>query len=379
MAHIFQRGKSGKGNWYAKYYLNGKQIMKSLKTVNYRIARDRARTLETGLDPEDFENGVITPAKTSSKDRIPIKIAVEEFCKYLQGIRTENSYSKERSRLRKIFGEVCPSLEYGIFTKGEPENIIKVDLLDELTGPVIKKFLEQRRKKNLSPTTLLRDRDILHKLFEWATDYYNFRSTADPRYHNPVDAIKRPATKAPIIRYLEKPDIKNQLNVLKDYIQLKTMVAVAIYAGLRREEIVWLTRNDVDMKRKMISIRAKNIHSEYWQPKTKKNRAIPISHDLHKILKGYKPDNNIIWYFPSSTGNRWHPDTFSHKLSVINGQNSLDWTCLDFRHTFGSQLAQRGISLHKLAELMGNSPEICRRHYAAIRTEFLHTEVDFGA
>jgi len=42
---------------------------------------------------------------------------------------------------------------------------------------------------------------------------------------------------------------------------------------------------------------------------------------------------------------------------------------LDYRHTFGSQLAMRRESLLKIATLMGNSPEICRRHYAALLTE----------
>ena len=55
----------------------------------------------------------------------------------------------------------------------------------------------------------------------------------------------------------------------------------------------------------------------------------------------------------------------------------MKWSCLDFRHTFGSQLAQKGLSLYKISALMGNSPEICRRHYAAIVPEVMHEEVEF--
>jgi len=50
---------------------------------------------------------------------------------------------------------------------------------------------------------------------------------------------------------------------------------------------------------------------------------------------------------------------------------------LDFRHTFGSHLAQKGESLYKIAELMGNSPDICRRHYAALIPEKMHDVVEF--
>jgi hypothetical protein len=50
---------------------------------------------------------------------------------------------------------------------------------------------------------------------------------------------------------------------------------------------------------------------------------------------------------------------------------------LDFRHTFGSQLAMKGESLYKISTLMGNSPEICRRHYAALISEELIDSVEF--
>jgi hypothetical protein len=49
------------------------------------------------------------------------------------------------------------------------------------------------------------------------------------------------------------------------------------------------------------------------------------------------------------------------------------------RHTFGSQLATKGESLYKISALMGNSPEICRRHYAALMPETLAQSVEFDS
>ncbi len=37
-----------------------------------------------------------------------------------------------------------------------------------------------------------------------------------------------------------------------------------------------------------------------------------------------------------------------------------------------------GESLFKISELMGNSPEICRRHYAALTPELMRDTVEFG-
>ena len=47
------------------------------------------------------------------------------------------------------------------------------------------------------------------------------------------------------------------------------------------------------------------------------------------------------------------------------------------RHTFGSQLAQKGESLYKISALMGNSPDICRRDYAALIPEQMRDTVEF--
>ena len=37
----------------------------------------------------------------------------------------------------------------------------------------------------------------------------------------------------------------------------------------------------------------------------------------------------------------------------------------------------KGVSLYKIATLMGNSPEICRRHYAALVPEAMGDAVEF--
>ena len=68
---------------------------------------------------------------------------------------------------------------------------------------------------------------------------------------------------------------------------------------------------------------------------------------------------------------------FSKALAKMNKDNKVIWTCLDYRHTFGSQLAMKGESLFKISSLMGNSPEICRRHYAALVPEALAECVNF--
>ncbi|MBL4701905.1 MAG: site-specific integrase [Phycisphaeraceae bacterium] len=108
----------------------------------------------------------------------------------------------------------------------------------------------------------------------------------------------------------------------------------------------------------MIRVQAKTINGQYWQPKTKRNRAVPISQSLRQYLDRYTPlENNHSLYFPSPKGELWDPDNFSSDLRKANKATHLQWASLDYRHTFGSQLAQKGVSLYKISTLMGNSPK----------------------
>lgn len=125
-------------------------------------------------------------------------------------------------------------------------------------------------------------------------------------------------------------------------------------------------------------MRAKTIDGQSWQPKTKRNRAVPVSSRLRHFLdKWMFKRGNEQWLFPSPAGRRWDCDNFSSDLRAANEKAMLPWGCLDFRHTFGSQLAMKGESLYKIATLLGNSPDICRRHYAALLPEALEDCVEF--
>ncbi len=232
--------------------------------------------------------------------------------------------------------------------------------------------------RGLAPRTANRYREILHRLYSWSMKQGGVRM---PDRLNPVADVERYKLSAPQIRFLTLAQIDEQLNALAHRPQLHTMVATYIYAGLRREEALWLQMEDLDLSagpNGMIRIRAKDIGGEFWQPKTKRNRAVPVSSALRRWIDRHAPRFSAGgWYFPSPKGHHYDPDNFSSDLARAQRKAGLRWTCLDFRHTFGSHLAMKGESLYKISSLMGNSPEICRRHYAALIPEAMATTVEF--
>jgi integrase len=232
--------------------------------------------------------------------------------------------------------------------------------------------------RGLAPKAANRYREILTRLFNRALTQ---RGVKMPNDKNPAAAVERYKEHAPEIRFLTLAQVNEQLNTLSEDVQMQAMVAMLIYSGLRREELLWLTHDDINWKAGkfgLIRIRAKTIGGESWEPKTKRNRAVPVSSSLRHYLDKWRFKAGLgTWFFPSPDGKRWDPDNFSSDLRDNNEKAKLPWGCLDFRHTFGSQLAMKGESLYKISALMGNSPEICRRHYAALLPEAIADSVEF--
>jgi len=381
--------------YQVQYYIAGKPKRVSLRTSSLQIAKEKVRQLETRLAQGDHN-----PLPT----RTPIAEVLQQYVEHIRTIKTPKSAQPDLYYLREAFGEICDALTTtsrfparGVRKrprKGKIDRTCKPPAIEAacfelITTGQIASFIEHKvRVQGLKPKTANHYRSIIRRVFNWATDRGLIRI---PSGINPASKVQPWKESAPEIRFLTLAQIDEQLHALTFKPQLKTMVAVLIYAGLRREELMWLTLDDVNLSRRhgghgMIRVLAKTIDGRFWQPKTKRNRAVPISRALRAMLEQYTPratsqpavDNQFRgWYFPSPDGNWWDPDNFSADLRSANEECGLVWSSLDFRHTFGSHLAQNGVSLYKISTLMGNSPEICRRHYAALIPDLLTNEVEF--
>ncbi len=267
---------------------------------------------------------------------------------------------------------------FGMRPKTGPR--IDAEFLEEITATAVSRFLDAlMRERKLSGKTVNRFRELLNRLINWAA---RERGIIMPGHVNPVAFVRPYKERRTAVRYLTLDDIKRQFDALENHPVIKAMAAMFIFAGLRRSELLWLTRADVDLKASrhgVVRIRAKKVSGQFWETKTGKDRSVPVNSALRSFLDVYEAiaDPDRVWFFPSSRGGRWDPDNFAERLREINRAAGLSWSCLDFRHTFGSQLAMKGVSLYKISELMGNSPEVCRRHYAVLSMECLIDEVEF--
>lgn len=380
MASLIKRGKTYQIQWYD----GGKKRRRSLKTDLLQVAKEKLRR---------FESGRFLGDDCPLPSRTMIATVVEAYIEHMKAHRPERSWRRDLSYLREAFGECCPELELGTSRARRCRALrcpddhrrklwpIAASCFEEITTAAISDFIAERvRARGLAPKTANRYREVVAKVINWAMETGRVRMPLD---RNPAAKVARYRESAPQIRYLTLEQIDEQLEALRSKPRLQVMVATLIYAGLRREELLWLHVDDrvagsSQSPNGLLRIQAKTIAGQSWQPKTRNNRAVPISRDLRRWIDAWPiPASDHRWLFPSPQGTRWDPDNFSQALRVANQAAGLSWGSLHYRHTFGSQLAQRGVSLFQIATLMGNSPEICRRHYAALVPEAMGAAVEF--
>ena len=396
MAHIYKRGRV----WWIAYYRDKELVRESLRVRTGKEARKRRAEVEYDLlHPSAGENGDPTPPpvipqpqgngseKPSALPPVPepqvppakrvrVDVFLPDYYGFKRATREAKSFATDKSRIAMFFKSVGATY------------------LDEITHSQVSMFLTpliQTRK--IGKKTYNDYRAAIHNVFQYAIERYDY--VYREAHPNPVSLVRRFGENEidrSEIRWLNTAQIREQLRVVASDAQLYAMVACYIYAGLRRAEIMWLRCRDVDLDAKVPMIlvrrRGKLRGDGGWQPKTKKDRGVPLSKKLRRILRNYmtyrlthfpEPRRSAEWFFPAPKGGRWNPDDFyARNFKAAQKKAGLNWTLLDLRHTFGSQLAKKGESLYKISTLMGNTPAVCRKHYAALIASDMQDTVEFA-
>ena len=173
-------------------------------------------------------------------------------------------------------------------------------------------------------------------------------------------------------------------------------VPIAFYAGMRREEIANLRWESVRMTGGQIVVaktktgvsRTLPLNSTllaYFEaiPNTQRsgyvvevseeeNRVWRLNSLARKIRKLKRDQLLAEWNMPRPQQSKakeykerrlaWERAKKTKDAEIDAALERIGWNA--FRHTFGSLLAQSGVSIDKISAWMGNTPEVCRRHYA---------------
>lgn len=140
---------------------------------------------------------------------------------------------------------------------------------------------------------------------------------------------------------------------------LTPLVLGALNTGLRRGELLQLRWRDVDLTRKILTVRGEGA-------KTGQTRHVPLNTEATDVLAKWKPAVAEPEWFVFSGGAATTPLTEARKAwtRVITEAKVRSFRFHDLRHTFASKLVMAGVDLNTVRELLGHRKMSMTLRYA---------------
>ena len=176
----------------------------------------------------------------------------------------------------------------------------------------------------------------------------------------PVLGIKMPkiAKKLPV--YMTKTEAKRFLDAAKDNLRDYTMIMTWLYTGIRVEEMVSLTKNDINFDIKILLIRGKG----------SKEREVGISSDIIKLIRKYlkqrNDDSEYLFISRNKTGMTTEAARNIVKKYKEKAKIKKNITPHKLRHTLATLLLQAGVETSTIKEILGHESIATTQIYAHV-------------
>lgn len=211
--------------------------------------------------------------------------------------------------------------------------------------------LLMERSQSVSPATAHRDLRCIRA-------FYNALLRWELVERNPVTGVPFPRLPRNIPKILTAEQVQEELRHAKAAgPSLYGMVATALYAGLRRAELVYLEWKD--LADRSLILRNKPAHPL----KDYEERQVPLHSRLVAALSTLPRDSSYC--FPSRTGRAWDPDNLSKwcRRYGLRGFHIL-------RHTFATNCLRSGIDIRTVQAWLGHSNvETTMRYLAGVHDD----------
>ncbi|MCF6155360.1 MAG: site-specific integrase [Candidatus Brocadia sp.] len=145
------------------------------------------------------------------------------------------------------------------------------------------------------------------------------------------------------LRYLSTEECQRLIDSCDKH--LKPIVITALNTGMRKDEILGLKWDNVDLNAGFILLNQD-------QTKNSERKEIPINQTLRETLEGITSQFDYVFVNPL-TGNRYDNVKRSFNTALKKAE-IRDFKFHDLRHTFASHLVMAGIDLTTVKELMGH-------------------------
>jgi len=303
-------------------------------------------------DIEKFKLFLSMIPEVEPKEVVSLRVLNSEYVNYIQSNRSASylrSVSISNKHLTEFFGLQKP--------------ISSIQLKDVESFII---YLKQKVKKGY----IVYFRNLkaeFNKAKEWGYIKEN--------YFLKIRLPKRQKTAPAYIINSQLIEICNQLKNPA----MKEIVIAAKNTGMRLSEITNLTKQNVNLTTRIITVGDEN-----FTTKSRNQRYIPMSLEVYEILlnkitkKQKDSKSNADYVFCKSDGKKFTEDYVSKKFKqackAAGIEKSIHFHSL--RHSFASNLAQKGISLYIIKELLGHASISTTEIYSHLNIDSLKDAIN---
>lgn len=304
-----------------------------------------------------------------SKEVVTMRVFIEEYKNIIQ-------HNSSSSYLRSILMSLKYLINYFSLTDQKPglqKSIASIELRD------VENFLIYLQQK-VSKGYVVYYRN-LKAAFNKAKDWGYVKEN----YFTKVKLPKRQKL-APV--FLNS----DQLSVLSEQLKInvvKDVVVFAFYTGMRLDEIVNLRWKNIDLKNRVITV-----GDESFTTKGKNQRFIPMSEEAFQVIENVElrmqnerrkkiipiktPGRTWEFVFCKSNGSKFTGDYFSRRFKRACKSAGIDKSIHfhSLRHSFASNLVQKGTPLYTIKELLGHASVSTTEIYSHLNMDSLREAVE---
>ena len=218
--------------------------------------------------------------------------------------------------------------------------------LDEIGRKEIEGFKAATVRDGLAPASVNHFLKCLQKLFQCAVEWGHVDK-------NPVKGVPRLKVDDNKWSFLDFEETEKFMAAVPG--RWEPVFLCAFRTGMRQGEILGLRWQDIDWKRRVITVRHSLSGEKLTPPKSGRNRDIPISRDLFEMLLSLR-NNGSDFVFCAGDGGALHRKTLQRPLLTANKNSGVKRIRFhDARHTFASHLVMSGVPIRTVQELLGHA------------------------
>lgn len=257
--------------------------------------------------------------------------------------------------------------------------------LDQLTSLTMTRFFKilQERKRivgknkvkvGIKKSTVATYWSKLNSFFEWLRNKNILE-------RNPFQGMMYPTPSYEDRKFLKREELEKIIAAIHIHstngLLLKRNLAIfhtLLFCGLRREELLYLQIRDIDLERRILTVRAET-------SKIPRTRYVPLHSQLIFHLKEYLKERKRFTtpylFVSSKRDERFTFDGLKHLIDNLNRVSKVRFHAHQFRHTFAVNFLNSNNNIVKLKQLMGHkSIQMTMVYLRALPTKEMRGDIE---